>query len=155
NSPAGEANYLWQDLPGIRQNQWFVIEADVILNSGSLTAAGVLFRAMNDSGTGVQDLLLRCTTDDDISGAAPGAGVAGRTYRYRKLVQVTSPAAEKGGLFPMTNWGAIGTPTAKDLTWLRCAVRPASGAEIAAQTALLNAADAMAAVTNEQLARVQ
>lgn len=154
NSPA-EVNYIWQDFNDIRQNQWFVIEADVTLNSGSLTAAGVLFRAMNDSGTVVQDLILRFPTDEDISGAAPGAGVLGRTYRYRKLVRVTAAGAAQGRIIAMTNWTTIGALTAKDLTWHRCAVRPASGAEIAAQTALLNAADAMAAVTNEQLARVQ
>ncbi|MGB3317443.1 MAG: hypothetical protein WBA75_00255, partial [Sphingopyxis granuli] len=121
----------------IETDGYYVVEADIILNTGALTGAGVLFRPCNSTVTTTEDLTLPFATTPDNTGAAPGAGVLGRSYKFRKLFRVSLPEAYGYTLFNMSHWVALGDiSAANDITWLTCGVRAATPAEIRDQTVL-------------------
>ena len=129
---AGENNYVRQSLAttiGIRYLGWYVIEADVTLNSGALTAAGVLFRVL---GTGNEDHYIKLAEDKDETGIVPGVGIVGKTYRVRKIIQVRhSTASGAAEIYAMGHYSVIGsTAAANDITFHRVAVRSATLSEI-------------------------
>jgi hypothetical protein len=141
----GSNNAPWD----INVSDWIVLEADFFLNSGALTASGLLFRA-----NGSADISVRFAIDKDISDAVIGAGVAGNPYSFRKLVQVTAGGNTSSQLFAMNAYSGFGSIAgANDITWYRCGWRPASTAEIAAQRADTNAAQALANITSEASTR--
>lgn len=153
---AGANAGISQYRPGSLTKGFYVLEADVTLNSGALTGAGVWFDwLVSTVGTGAG---LVFSTDPDVSGSAPGAGVTGRLYRFRKLVEV--PGVPDNGhttLYAMSHWSGHGSiASANSITWHRCALRPASQAEIEARQAKLDlvtananiATNAAAAATN-------
>ena len=138
-SPANIETYVYSQsgYGAVKQNDWFVLEADVILNSGSLSGAGVLFRVWDVGSGNFQDITLVFSVDKDSSNQVIGNGVAGRTYRYRKLVQVTIANADYYQLWTMSHWDVLGSlSSAIDITWLKNALRPATQAEIDAGTVL-------------------
>lgn len=127
-STAGANSYAAQTLRQIEAGTWWVIEADVKLMSGTLAAAGVLFRV-------TEDYQINFSTDPTSSEGVVGAGVVGRYYNFRKLVKVSTFTAAPT-LYYMNHWGALGSmASANSIQWYRCAVRPASDAEIKAQKA--------------------
>ena len=112
---------------------WYVIEATARLNSGSLLGAGILAQQLAGfADIGGQSLNL--ASEADINGVAPGAGVAGRTYRWSKLIRFEDPAGQTMTgiqLYAMASWsGFAAVPAAKDITFTRALIRPASAAEI-------------------------
>lgn len=127
-SSANTSAYSAQQLGGVAANSYWVIEADVKLNAGTLSGAGVLFRAG-------PDYRIVFSTDRDNSDTVVGAGTVGQTYRFRKLVQMTA-AATGSALWYMSHWSALGdVSAANSLTWYRCAVRPATDTEVLAKKA--------------------
>lgn len=121
----------------VRPGEWFVIEGEAILNSGTLQGTAVHAQIYNSAGT--------TALADDALSVYPfvehGNGVVGKTYRVEKLVRV-DPAwatADRYMLYAMSHWsygdgGSISA--ANDLTWLKCGIRRATEAEIAAGTTL-------------------
>ena len=137
---ASASAYTAVDMSGfnlVQSQGYYVIEADIILNSGTLTGAGVLLRPQNSSGSTSQDIMMVFNSTPDQTGTAPGAGVAGRSYQFRKLVQVTLANAYGFRLWAMSHWSSLGSiTTANNITWLTCGVRPAYPSEIRDQTVL-------------------
>lgn len=129
---AGASAGIYGPLTGRIATGWYVIEADVTLNSGALTGAGV-YIDWNDGGVS-----LTFSTDVDINGAVIGAGTTGQLYRFRKLVQVTK-STTFNGMYAMSHWAGHGSiAAANDITWHRCALRAASQPEIEARQAKLD-----------------
>lgn len=124
---------------------WYVLEATIRLNSGSLVGAGLLAQALNGA-TDIGGQSINFATEPDISGAIVGAGVAGRIYRFSKLVRMENGnAATMNGIqfYAMAGWSAFapGGVAAKDVTFTRAVVRPASSAEIDVGVARSGGAD--------------
>lgn len=116
---------------GAKVGDWIVVEADVLLNSGPLTGAGVLVRF-----AGAADINLTFSNEPTTAGVAPGAGVGGSTYRYRKLVRVASGSQTQNVVFFMSHWSGFGAVTAaNNITFMRVGWRPAADQEIAAKQA--------------------
>ncbi|MCB4861979.1 fibronectin type III domain-containing protein [Sphingobium sp. PNB] len=110
----------------LKPNQWIVIEADIKLNSGSLVAAGILVR-----GAGTAECVLSFATDKDSGGTVNGAGTAGQTYRFRKLVWSGSGGNTGSEMYMMNHWDGFGSLSGtNDITWYRIGWRYASTAEI-------------------------
>lgn len=123
-------------LLGRKTGDYYVIEADVKLVSGSLQGAGVNFQYFNSSNTIVDLDKLAFYTDPDSSNAVVGAGVVGKTYRFSKLVTSGAANIDRLRMYRMTGWTGFGTVAAKTLEWQKCLVRPATLQEIAAGVAL-------------------
>jgi len=116
---------------------YYVIEADATLVSGSLTSAGVLLQPWDASASLTNTISLIFATDADTNGDVPGAGTTGRTYRWRKLVEISSPTSIKARVFAMAHFSTFGsTAAANSIDFHRVAVRPATPEEILANTAL-------------------
>jgi hypothetical protein len=132
---AGANAGVRQYISGALTKGFYVLEADVTLNSGALTGAGVWFDWLVATvGTGAG---LVFATDPDVTGTAVGAGTTGRLYRFRKLVEV--PGAPDNGhttIYAMSHWSGHGSiAAANSITWHRCAIRAASQAEVEARQA--------------------
>jgi hypothetical protein len=131
-------------------NGWYVIEADIELVSGALTAAGVWVSLSDSSGAYIGDVAINFATDPDIAGATNGAGVAGTSYKYRKLVQVTPSTTSSGNIYAMAHSSALGSTTAANsIQFQRVDIRPASSAEILANTVNVNVNALSATVTTQ------
>jgi hypothetical protein len=116
---------------------YFVIEADVVLISGSLVGAGVLFRSLTAGGVSTVDNLLTFATDPDSNGDVVGAGETGRVYHFRKLVRITAADARKASLWAMAHWSTLGSiAAANSIDFHRLLVRPATAEEILANTVI-------------------
>ena len=131
--PAATNSGILQSVHSGVTSGWHVFEADITLNSGALTGAGVIVNA--DPAAVYTEYPLIFSTDLDTNGSAPGAGTTGTRYKFRKLVQIT-----RGGtytqFFAMSHYSGLGSiASANSITWHRCALRPASQAEIEARQA--------------------
>lgn len=131
---------------------WYVIEADVELLAGPLTGAGLLAASFNAADSYIGDGRISFGTDPDFTGVAPGVGVTGRVYRFRKLVQapVNTVAIR---LYVIANYGPFGGPVAKTIRFHRASIRPADPAEALITTVQSVSADAQGrarAVTGTQ-----
>lgn len=127
-STAGGNAYAAQSMRQVEAGTWWVLEADIKLMAGTLAGAGVLFRATDD-------FTINFSNDITTSDGIVGDGVMGRYYNYRKLIKVNS-FSNGPNLYYMNHWGALGSiAAANSIQWFRCAVRPASDAEIKAQKA--------------------
>lgn len=128
-------------LGNVQANQYFVIEADVQLVSGTLQGAGVHINFYDNGGNAYGTSLggngISFYADADNTGAVIGAGTVGKTYRFRKLMRAAANAAiDRAYFYRMTGWTGWGTVTVKTLKWFRCSLRPATQAEIDAGVAL-------------------
>lgn len=129
----------------------YVMELDVELVTSTLT--GLSFDAIlrDSGGTTLQTMSVVPSTDLDVTGTAPGAGLAGLIYRYRKLVKFTNTSGRQIQL-------VLGVPgagvAAKDVKFYRAGIRAASKAEVDGGQALIDAATASASVVTETSARV-
>jgi hypothetical protein len=149
---AGATNYgVQQSLDGKMTQGWYVLEADITLNSGVLTGSGMYFH-YGVSGI-TNSHAFNFATDTDIDGAVNGVGAVGRRYRYAKLVQLVN-TANLAQMFLMTNWDVYAASSnAKDLTWHKCLIRPASDSEIELRAARSGSASVGARITTEESAR--
>lgn len=160
NTNSGIAQFIGAVGAGntVAQNQWFVIEAEIRLDSGQLQGSGILFYILDSSGAGVEALALNFAVDPDISGVAQGVGVAGRLYVFKKLVQVTHGAAHFAKVHLMNGWtdfiGGI-SGGSNDITWRQGNVRTATDAEIATKTVLPANIAANATAVSSLSTRVQ
>lgn len=150
---AGEQAGISQFRAGALTKGFYVIEADVTLNSGAFTGAGVWVDwQVATVGAGAAVVF---ATDPDVTGAAVGAGTTGRLYRWRKLVEVQGvPDNGHTSIYAMSHWDSHGSvASANSITWHRCAIRAASQAEIEARQAKLDLVTANAAITANQSAQ--
>jgi len=132
-SGAGASAGIRQILSGRISTGWHVLEADITLNSGTLTGAGLLLNS--DPAGGYTEYLLNFSTDKDTNGSVIGAGTAGTLYKFRKLVQ-SAVGVTQSSIYAMSHYTSFGSiASANDITWHRCAVRVASQAEIEARVA--------------------
>lgn len=122
----------------INTNDYYVIEADITLTSGTLAGAGSLFSPYNNASVAIQnDLYINFATDPDATGAAVGAGVVGNRYKYSKLVKVTAAGAYGYRLYAISHWSTLGSiAVANVITFHKCLVRPATLQEIRDKTVL-------------------
>lgn len=129
---AGANSYVGQDGSGLSPDSYHVIEADIVLHSGGLTGAGVL---LSISGAASHNITF--STNKDSTDSVPGAGVAGRSYQFRKLIRIGAGAVGAHRLFPVSHSSAFGSvAAANDITWQKVLIRPATPAEIRDQTVL-------------------
>ncbi len=105
-------------LPG-----WYVVEADIIYNSGTLTGAGVYV-----DGAGNQIVF---ASTPDINNATLGASpTTGRRYRWRVLYQHTNATTARY-LLACTAHSVIGSnATSRSITWENVRIRPAQAGEV-------------------------
>jgi hypothetical protein len=150
---AGAQAGISQFRAGALTKGFYVIEADVTLNSGAFTGAGVWVDwQVATVGAGAAVVF---ATDPDVTGSAVGAGTTGRLYRWRKLVEVPGvPDNGHTSIYAMSHWDGHGSiAAANSITWHRCAIRAASQAEIEARQAKLDLVTANAAITANQSAQ--
>jgi sulfur carrier protein ThiS len=130
---SGDNPALAQMRPG-----FYVIEADITLNSGSLAGAGVFLY----EGSGTPSASIAFHASPDVSNTVVGTGTAGRRYSWKTIVDWTASANLGGVCHLMTDWaGFNGARVAKDITWHRCSVRHATAQEIASYRGLDFAGD--------------
>jgi hypothetical protein len=125
---------IQQALDGRITQGWHVIEADVTLNSGAFTAAGVHLN-WGPSGGINNSFNLTFANTEDVTGVAPGSGTTGRLYKFRTLININT-ACDLSYIYCMSHWNGFGSvASANSITWHRCAVRAASQAEVEARQA--------------------
>ena len=118
-------------------DQWYVMEAHIRLDSGSLRGAGVWANCASADGSQYRGDIggINFAADPDSAGYVRGDGQGGKVYRFTKLLRgPTDP--ERITLYRFTNWDGFGQRNAKSLDWYRIALRPATQQEIRDQTAL-------------------
>ena len=138
-SEAGVSGYTSQIVGStsdrrIKQGQWWVLEADVRLESGTFAGAGVLFRVFNTSSGYTDALRISFADDPDSTGAVVGNGTAGNRYSFSKLVQANYANAAYFIIYAMGHWNGFGSIAAQNsVTFHRVNARPATEAEIEAR----------------------
>ncbi|ATP20407.1 hypothetical protein [Sphingobium yanoikuyae] len=129
---------------------WLVLEVDAHLGSGTLAGAGVIFRALNSSGSIVNDFNVSLFSDPDIAG---GTGNAAGVRRWRRLVQVTGAGANGWQIFVFDRYsgfsGYTSSATSHYIEWHKVSFRPATDQEIAAKQATADIAGLSATVTQQ------
>lgn len=114
---------------------WYVLTATVYLQSGSWHGAGLYV----DDQTSIN-----FSTDKDGAGIIGSEGVGIRTFS--KLINVTS--AGDRNIYAMTNWDNFTPTAAKTIQWMEASIRPASDAEVQAQSATGAISSLSATVSN-------
>jgi uncharacterized protein YbdZ (MbtH family) len=130
---------VYQPLATLKGAGWYVIEADVDLNSGSWRGAGV-------SISGRWNLAFDTAPDNADVASATQLG----NRRWSLLVHKDADA--DGNFHLMTNYTGFGSDD-KDLTWHRCSIRVASDAEVKAGRALEVSSQAIARIVTEETTR--
>ena len=122
---------------GIRQDisdlspGWYVLEATVTLDSGSLRGAGVLLQIADSSGNEVGHDNISFKVEPDTARVVNGDGVAGRTYRFTKIVDARDSRTRGARLYAMAGWTGFDAQTAaKTITFHETRLRRANAAEI-------------------------
>lgn len=117
---------------------YYRIECEITLESGSLIGSGMTLIGYDASGSYVSGNLhaLTFSTDPDSTGAVVGAGTVGKTYRFSKLVRITSPTVarlrlEGDNFYASPHGGAL---TAKSITWHRIAAYAANASDVGVTT---------------------
>jgi hypothetical protein len=135
---------------------WYVLEADVTLGSGALTAAGLILigYTSNTYATPTDTVTLAFAVDKDVTDSVIGSGTVGRTYRFRKLVQMTTTTTTCLELTVAAHSSTLGSQAAANtIVFHRANFRPASQAEIAGARADTNASTALANIAAESSTR--
>lgn len=134
---------------------WYVLEADVTLESGTLPGAGLYLATYAANGAYLSEQSFEFSSSATSSETAPGDGTVGRRYRYAILANFSaSPQARFLRFHPMVAWpGFRSSIPAKTLVWHMAGVRPATPQEIASRRADLNATQALASIASEATAR--
>lgn len=133
--PVGRITGIMARHEGFRRNPkpgWYVLEAMVTLEAGSLDGAGLLLLQSAGPNTGALVAnSIDFRADPDSSGNAVGSGAPGRTYAFSKIVRVENPAVAWFDLFAMSGYvDAFGAISAKTIVWHKALVREATAAEI-------------------------
>ena len=107
---------------------YYIIEIDVMLRAGNLQQQRFYFQGIDAGGNEVQALTGFFNVMPDASGVAQGDGVAGKTYSFRAIVQLTNANIVGANLFV----GSFGEDTnqGKHPTYNYVSVRPAAKFEI-------------------------
>ncbi len=123
---------------GATGGEYLVMEADVRLVSGSMVGAGLYVERYNAAGSAQTGAALtyNFATDKDASGVVRGAGVAGQTYRFSKLVDARAADTAQYVVFALTRFGGFGAAAAGEIEWRRASIRAATPEEIAAGVVL-------------------
>lgn len=131
NSSTGTTYGLEQSIPRIFPLGYFIVEAEVILVSGSFTGAGIYVQATDFPITvEYQSQTISFVADKDSTNSTPGVGVAGTTYKFSKLIRFTDARIASITVYIIQNSGLFGADTAKHIKWYRVALRPATFEEI-------------------------
>lgn len=152
---AAAIQYIKYDTPAVivAAGGWYVLECDIILNSGALDGAGIIFRPLNSSGTQVgSDIPFQFNTSPDNTNGVVGAGAAGRAYSFKKLIQIPASATTTHGyrIRLYSHSSALGSiAAANDITFRKVGFRPANQAEIDVGVVL---PDLQATVSTQELA---
>lgn len=131
--PAGQ-NSVWMKqnvgsptVRSVKQGDWIAVEADIELVSGSTSGAGAHISVRSSTGSAVQEIPIPLSASTAV----------GQTHYLRKLVQVTAADAFYLTLYACGHLSYLGTIAAANKTrHHRCAVRPATAAEIRDQEVL-------------------
>ncbi len=156
-APAGISQY--SNIGTARPGNYYVIEADITLNSGALTGAGVYCVDAKADGTSLDNRRLSFALDPVNGGSAVGAGVAGTRYQFSKLFQSSADSGMSRHLiYAMSHWDGLEGSTASiaaanSITWHTCGVRPATASEIELQQARGASTSLAARITTEETAR--
>lgn len=135
---------------------YWVLEASVTLESGSLSGAGVHAHSYTGGGTTATGdyFNLIFSTDPDASGSVVGAGVVGNTYHFSKMFHWTT-AADSILIYMMNHYSALGSiAAANQIKWHRYGIRPATRQEVEARQALVDSATNAASILTEQSTRI-
>jgi hypothetical protein len=119
---------------GKKGNGYYVLEAEVTLESGSLESSAIfLGNSAGEFGSIKFSIEKEATTNSIV-----GAGSTGRKYKFTKLIQITSIVGVENNwlLYALSNWAGYGSNPAKTITWHLCSVRDATPAEIRDQIVL-------------------
>jgi len=103
---------------------WYEIEAEVELVSGNLGGAGVRLQGYDDALDYQQTALFALSTTPDVTGVAPGAGVAGRVYRFKQVVQLTNSNITVLRLVAAAQMGSTSDFRTKTIVFHRLDVSP-------------------------------
>lgn len=111
---------------------WYLIEAEITLNSGTLASSGIALQGYDASATYVSGAteILKFDTTPDSTGAVVGNGVVGKTYHFSKLVQITQAAVESLRLVGQNYRSNFGAPAAKSITWHKLAIHPGDVSDV-------------------------
>lgn len=121
----------YQDTTGASPGgEQLVLEADFTLVAGSLQGSGLSLDTMNAGGSQVRRSNVNFATE------IGGSGVAGKTYRIRKLVDARHADAASYRLYTMTRLSTFSPVGAATIDWERAAWRPATAEEVASGTIL-------------------
>lgn len=122
---------------GKKTSGWFVMEADITVNSGNLQGVGLYiaktgWTASADNYMHFKDLI------DPATGSAYGAGILNYRYSFKKLIYIPEAGGTSDyGFYLMTAWGGFdATIIAHDVTWHRASIRDATPQEVRDQTVL-------------------
>lgn len=114
----------YQDTTGAAPGgEQLMLEADFTLVSGSLQGSGLSLDTMNAGGSQVRRSNVNFATE------IGGNGVAGKTYRIRKLVDARHADAASYRLYTMTRLSTFSPVGSATIDWERAAWRPATAEE--------------------------
>lgn len=139
DTPAGSNSFISNYSANLSPDSWYIVEAEVFLESGGLEGAGCYFPCYNADLTfggygyavGV-DYLPFHTTLETSTGAVVGNGVVGRRYRFTRLLKTHPDAGvARTILYAMGHWSGLGSiAAANGVRFEKCLIRLASPQEI-------------------------
>lgn len=122
---------------GKKTSGWFVMEADITVNSGNLQGVGLYIAKTGWTSTAdnfmhFKDLINPAT------GVAYGAGILNYRYSFKKLIYIPEAGGTSDyGFYLMTAWGGFDpTIIAHDVTWHRASIKDATPQEVESKTVL-------------------
>jgi|GEM_PF-1238654 len=135
---SGTANFGLQGDPVVAPTggEWLVMEASFTLVAGDLRGSGLTVQTRNGATQVGSNINLNFATETDTGGRTNGAGVVGRTYTYRKLIDARGTNVNAYWLYMMTRLSTFSPQGAVTLDWHRAAIRSATAEEVATGTVL-------------------
>lgn len=146
---SGTANFGLVQAPvaSASGGEWLVVETSVTLVAGDLRGAGMTIQARSGETQIGSNLNLDFATAADVGERVNGAGIVGRIYTYRALIDArTGAGVDNYRIYMMTRFSTFGPQGAVTLDWHRAAIRPATPEEVAAGV-VLPAVEAQLAIT--------
>ncbi|MBB3692997.1 hypothetical protein [Sphingomonas sp. BK580] len=135
---------------------WFVVEVDVSLVEGQLNGSGCYLAGYNTSGVAIVTASWDFALQPDATDTAPGAGLAGRRYRFALLVDFSVNDLASLRFHPMTAWESfLPNVPAKRLRWNLAGVRQATAEEVANKKARVSLGALTGRVATEETVRAQ
>jgi len=160
-APSNVHTFTGQDVGGTTErtligNQYWVMQAEVVLQAGSLQGSGLIFRAYNANRSAYTEYALPFALERDSSDTVVGPGSLGATYRFSKLIRITGANNHHARIITVNHWpnGMGDINSTNTIDWQMVAVRPATAVEIQANRASADLASVIATVQDETNARV-